>query len=857
MNTVTRAARLRRAISLTAATAVVSTALIAAAPAAHAADAKKLSLLNFNDFHGRIMKPVYDVANPANSTPGTAHFAAVIEQQRKAIADAGGSSVLLSGGDNIGASLFASSMAKDQPTIDVLNALDLAASAVGNHEFDQGYTDLVDRVINGGTNATWPYLGANVRKADGSAALDEYVVKEVGGVKIGVIGVVTQETPSLVSPAGVAGLEFDDPVAAVNRVAAQLTDGNDANGEAQVIVAEYHEGAPGADSLSNQLAASPVFKRIVNDTSPKVDVIFNAHTHQRYAWVSEAGSVRRPITQAESYGTYVARVDLTYDATSDAVTLVDSKNIQVTATTAAALDQQIADFPKVGTVNTIVNTAIAAADVVGLEKVAEVTADITTAGTGGSWTGGVYTWPTPPKRDDRASESTLGSLVADSLVSALSPSNRGGATIGVVNPGGLRAELYKGTDNGVITYAEANAVLPFVNNLWTTTLTGAQFKTMLEQQWQRDAKGDVPTRPYLQLGLSKNVSYTFDATRPEGDRITSISIDRKAYDPAAKYRIGTFSFLTQGGDNFRIFTQGTDAKDSGLVDRDAWIDYLKTSRLLTPSFARRSVSAPALDPVKAGSQVTFTLQSLNLTSSGSPANTTVNVKLGSLRLGDFPVTDGSATVKVTIPLGTAAGDHQLVATASPSRTVVRMPVTVTGADFAAAAVPKIIGTVRVGSTVGVATGTWSPRPVFSYAWLLDGKAIPGATDDNLVVTPGMGGHRLQVQVTGTSTGYTPTVRTSAATTVAKLTFTTTARPTIHGTAKVGHKLTVSTGKWSPKPTFTYTWRANGQVIKGATTSSLKLTKAQAGKRITVVVTGSRLGYNTVARASSATKTVRR
>lgn len=854
MNTVSRTARLRHAIALTAATAVVSTALIAAAPVARAADAKKLSLLNFNDFHGRIMAPVLP---PNGNSAGTVNFAGVIEQQRKAIADAGGSSLLLSGGDNIGASLFASSMAKDQPTIDVLNALDLDASAVGNHEFDQGYSDLVNRVIDGGANAEWPYLGANVRKSDGSAALDEYAVKDVDGIKVGVIGVVTQETPTLVSPGGVAGLKFTDPVEAVNRVADQLTDGDTANGEADVIVAEYHEGAAAGttSTLAAQVAASPVFKHIVNDTSKKVDVIFNAHTHQRYAWVNEADGVRRSVTQAESYGAYVTRVDLTYDVDSDAVTLVDDpQNIAVTTTT--PVSELTADFPRVKDVNDIVTAALAKADEVGSQKVADVTADITTAGTGGTWTGGVYTWPSPPKRDDRASESTLGGLVADSLVSALSSSDRGGATIGVVNPGGLRAELYKGND-GVITYAEANSVLPFVNNLWTTTLTGAQFKTMLEQQWQRDEKGNVPTRAYLQLGLSKNVGYTFDATRPEGDRITSISIDGASYDPAAKYRIGTFSFLAQGGDNFRVFTQGSNTKDSGLVDRDAWIDYLKAKSPLTPSFARHSVAAPALGSVKGGTEVTFTLGSLDLTSSGSPANTTVNVKLGTVSLGDFPVTAGSATVKVTIPAGTVPGDHQLVATASPSKTSVRLPVTVTGADFAAAPVPRIIGTVKVGSTVGVSAGAWSPRPVFDYAWLLDGRAIPGATDDSLVVTPAMGGHKLQVTVIGASTGYTTTERTSAAATVVKLKFTKTAKPVIHGTAKVGRKLTVSVGKWSPKPAFTYRWLANGKTIKGATKSSLKLTKAQAGKRITVKVTGTKLGYDSTARTSSATKKVRR
>src|SRR5262249_39114251 len=148
-------------------------------------------------------------------------------------------------------------------------------------------------------------------------------------------------------------------------------------------------------------------------------------------------------------------------------------------------------------------------------------------------------------RDDRAKESTMGHLVANMLRDTLAPANLGGAQIGVTNPGGLRDEFFfkqVGVEgDGVITFAEANNVLPFVNNLWTTTLTGAQFKTMLEQQWQRDANGNVPSRPYLQLGLSDNVSYTYDDSLPEGSRITSITINGAPYNPAGQYRIGTFS----------------------------------------------------------------------------------------------------------------------------------------------------------------------------------------------------------------------------------------------------------------------------------------------------------------------------
>src|SRR5690606_34315210 len=144
-------------------------------------------------------------------------------------------------GDNIGASLFASSSQQDQPTIDVLNALDLEVSAVGNHEFDQGYADLTGRVD---AAADFTNLGANVYlTGTDTAALPEYDLVEVAGVQVGFVGVVTEETATLVSPGGITAIEFGDPVTALNRVTAQLLDGDATNGEADVVVALVHEGA--------------------------------------------------------------------------------------------------------------------------------------------------------------------------------------------------------------------------------------------------------------------------------------------------------------------------------------------------------------------------------------------------------------------------------------------------------------------------------------------------------------------------------------------------------------------------------------------------------------------------------------
>ncbi|WP_308467392.1 bifunctional metallophosphatase/5'-nucleotidase [Rathayibacter soli] len=671
---------------------IVAAPAIAAdpAPAAPAATVP-INLIGINDFHGRI-------------DSNTVKFAGTVEQVRAEYGDA--NSLFVSAGDNYGASVFASASAQDVPTIDVLNALGLQASAVGNHEFDQGFADLTGRVmgLTGSAKglADWEYLGANVTYTSGGApALPKYKTFTVDGVTVGVIGAVTQETPSLVAPAGIAGLTFGDPVTAINEVADQLTDGDSSNGEADVIIASYHEGAAAGDAaggtLDDQVAAGGAFAEIVNDTSPKVSAIFTGHTHQAYAWDApwpgHTGQTR-PIIQTGSYGANVGQIVLQYDPNTKSVASHTMRNVPRVTTADDTLAEQ---YPRVKQVQTIVYNALAAADVIGKQPVGSVAADITTAFTGGSYVNGVYTAGTfdnnglPVGRDDRAKESTLGNLIADSLVATLGSADRGGAEIGVVNPGGIRSELYQAPD-GVITYAEANAVLPFLNNLWTTTLTGAQFKTVLEQQWQTSPDGTpITSRPFLNLGLSNNVSYTYDADAAQGEHITSISVNGAPIDPTASYRIGSFSFLLEGGDNFREFANGTDTKDSGLIDRDGWIAYLGEHADLSPSFARRGVQVTGV-PASADrlSPVSFDVKNLDLTSLGSPENTTLDIAIDGVPggLGSVPVTpgdpgntqmaNGTATVSFTVP--DAAPDASVVVlTAQPSGTVVRVPLTVTTA----------------------------------------------------------------------------------------------------------------------------------------------------------------------------------
>lgn len=618
-----------------------------------------LNLLNINDFHGRI---------DAN----TVKFAGTIEQQRAAYGDA--NSLFLSAGDNVGASLFASATQDDKPTLDVLNALELSASATGNHEFDKGYEDLVGRIAK---DAKFPYLAANVyKKGTTTPALPEYQIVTAGnGLKVAVIGALTQETPTLVSPANVATLDFGDPVDAVNRVAKKITDGK----LADVIVVEYHEGAgagtPDGATLDKEIAAGGVFAKIVTQTSPSVAAIFTGHTHKQYVWNAPVGTSgkTRPIVQTGNYGEFIGQVVLNIDSQTKQVLSYDARNVSRTEASDSSLTST---YPRVKKVDDITKAALAYADKIGSTPVGKVTADITTSFAGGTYGASGYAGTTT--RDNRAGQSTLGNLVADSLVSSLKDPSAGGAQIGVVNPGGLRAELYRGTD-GTVTYAQANAVLPFVNNLWTTSLTGAQFVQVLEEQWQTDDKGQVPSRPYLQLGLSSNVSYTYDASAAQGKHITGVWIDGKAIDPAASYRVGSFSFLLQGGDNFRTFAKGTGTRDSGLIDRDAWISYISKNSPLSPAFSSRKaeVKGAPTAAVKPGDTVSFTVGGIDLTSLGAPLNTTAKVAItgSTVTIPDASFQSGTATVSFTVPAD-APASSSVVVTAN-SGTTVTIPLAVT------------------------------------------------------------------------------------------------------------------------------------------------------------------------------------
>ncbi|NLT29033.1 MAG: bifunctional metallophosphatase/5'-nucleotidase [Propionibacterium sp.] len=573
--------------------------------------------------------------------------------------------------------MFPSFSQDEIPTIDILNAIQVDAAAVGNHEFDRGFDDLVNRVDPA---SKFTHLGANVYlKGTTTPALPEYELFTRDGVTVAVIGVAPRTTGSSVNPDGVSTIEFGDPVDAMNRVARQLSDGDPNNGEADVIIASYHEGAPvdGSATLQQAKDSAVLFQRIVDETDASVDVIFNGHTHRLYHYdapVPGADGRTRPVLQAGYYASHIGKVELTI--TDGEVTAHVAENIETYASADAVPTAVQGSAPYVACAEAV-EEALSVAEETAGEPIGFTTDPLTRA----SLTPDTVT-------EDRASESTMANFIADMLRDRLAPEHLGGAMIGLQNPGGTRADW----DQGVLTYGEAAAVLPFANTLVTTTLTGAQFKQVLEEQWQPDGA----SRPFLHLALSDNVQFTYDAERARNDRITSVIVDGEPLDPEAEYVIGTMSFLAAGGDRLFTLAEGTDVVDLGLLDMQELVEYVKAQSdpsgapAISPDYRKRAVevfevgadkSAPVAPTTVTRCEVGPSLQvnQLDFSSIPSVANEELVATIDGFEIGRATVIDGSATIELDGTELTA--EHTgtvLTLTAQPTGTVVQVPVTITG-----------------------------------------------------------------------------------------------------------------------------------------------------------------------------------
>jgi 5'-nucleotidase len=170
----------------------------------------------------------------------------------------------------------------------------------------------------------------------------------------------------------------------------------------------------------------------------------------------------------------------------------------------------------------------------------------------------------------------LGDIIADAQLDATRAQDNGGAAIAFTNPGGIRTDIVKKPD-GAVSYADVFASQPFRNQLVTLTLTGAQIKDMLEQQWLD------PARPRI-LQVSKGFGYAWDSAKPFGERVIAdrMSLNGVRIDPGMAYRVTVNNFLSVGGDGFTALKDGT-APRFGIYDVDALHGYFQANSPISPT----------------------------------------------------------------------------------------------------------------------------------------------------------------------------------------------------------------------------------------------------------------------------------
>ncbi len=517
-----------------------------------------LQVLGFNDYHGHVTDDTSGFINFPVAAGGGEYLSAKLNELRQG----NKYSLTVAAGDLIGGSPAFSGLFHDEPSVESLNAMELDVSGVGNHEFDEGVTELL-RMQDGGchpvdgcyfpddpySGADFQWLSANVvETATGETPLPPYWIEQVKNVKVGFIGMTLEATDTLVAAAGIQGYDFLDEAETANALVPELQ----AQG-VEAIVVLLHEGGsqtPPPGEVDACVGISGPIVAINDALDPAIDVMITGHTHLPYnCLLPDSDGNNRIVTSAYSFGRVVSEVNLVLDKRTK-----DVRRDLSSATNHAVIQDELTPDPAI---TTIVEKWQPLFDEVGLEIVGSASQDITRGGT--------------PPGSNRGVESAAGNLVADAQLWATSVKAPNGAQIAFMNPGGLRADLAEGE----ITFGEAFTFQPFNNILYTVSMTGAQIIDVLEEQCQPLGS----SRPFLHLGVSSGFTYDLSTTITDGDctaiSVTNVELNGAALDAGTAYNVTVNGFLADGGDNFVTFADlNPFLRIDGGIDIDALVDYL-------------------------------------------------------------------------------------------------------------------------------------------------------------------------------------------------------------------------------------------------------------------------------------------
>jgi 5'-nucleotidase len=577
----------------------------------------ELTILHINDFHSRI-----ESINKYESTcsaedegknacfGGAARLKTAIYQTRAGLT---GKNVLtLNAGDNFQGSLFYTTY-KGAVEVEMLNAMGFDAMTVGNHEFDDG-EDALSAFLN---KVQFPVVTANVEanaKSKISGKIKPYIIKVVGGQKIAIIGAVTNDTPELSSPGENIKItaDVDAITKAVNEVKALGVN---------KIIALTHIGYP------RELA---VIAKI-----PDIDVVVGGHSHTLlsntdksaagpYPTMSDnPGGYKVPVVQAASYSKYLGELTVVFD---------DNGVVKSAKGDPILIDSSFKPDPVLTTRIKELGGPIEALK----QKVIGSTAG-----------------PIDGARDNcRARECEMGNLVADAMLDRVKDQ---GIQIAIANGGGLRASI----DGGDVSMGEVLTVLPFQNTIATFQLKGEDVKAALENGVSQIADG---AGRFPQVA---GLKYTFDASKPVGQRITSVDVNEGGkfvpLDPAKTYGVVSNNYMRGGGDGYAIFkTKAINAYDFGPNLEDAVAAYIGKHSPYKPYLDGRIVAAATTTAATADASKTEaskTDANTNAEAAASQKTTTENADIKTS--ADKTATANDASAKTVKTPDLPAGSDEL------------------------------------------------------------------------------------------------------------------------------------------------------------------------------------------------------
>ncbi|MDQ3930746.1 MAG: 5'-nucleotidase C-terminal domain-containing protein, partial [Chloroflexota bacterium] len=442
--------------------------------------------------------------------------------------------IVLSDGDNVGATPPNSAFLNDDPTINAMNLLGFTASATGNHEFDKGVAGF--QRLNG--LAKFSYLADNIiDESTGRLAswARPYITVRANGIEVGIIGAANPETPQVTSPAGIRGYRWVDPIAPTNQYVKEL-----AGKGVRTMIVVYHQGSTKGDFDS----LDGLFGDMARQLDPEVDLLVGGHTRVK--------------TMTRLNGRLVSAANHALE-TSEIHLLVDPATGNVVWSWGAfrrPLGGAITPEPALAALVSQANDAVK--PILG-EEVGVAAALVDRS---------------------RGGESKMGNLVSDAIRATYQ------VDVALQNSGGLRADFQPGR----VTKGDVFAVLPFGNVVVTGDLKGSDLLSALENGVS-DVSGSAGR--FIQLS---GVRFAYDASKPVGQRVLwAVLSNGRAVDPIATYKVATNDFMQVGGDNYTSLTRMANVVSREQLYEVA-ANYVKSLGTINPQVEGRIVAVQAGQP---------------------------------------------------------------------------------------------------------------------------------------------------------------------------------------------------------------------------------------------------------------------